>query len=70
MLVLVSDGLTEGGRLQDPYGYRFVSVLEQHASASAESIGEHILNDWRAHPRSPDWIDDLTVMVAVLTPKE
>ena len=23
VLVLVSDGLTEGGRLQDPYGYRF-----------------------------------------------
>ena len=70
VLVLVSDGLTEGGRLQEPYGYRFTSILEQLASASAQAIGERILDDWRAHPRSPEWIDDVTVVVAVLRSAE
>jgi serine phosphatase RsbU (regulator of sigma subunit) len=66
ILVLVSDGLTEGGRLNDPYGYRFMSILERDPSATAQTIGERILDDWRAHPRAPGWLDDVTIVVAIL----
>jgi serine phosphatase RsbU (regulator of sigma subunit) len=67
ILVLVSDGLTESSRADDPYGYRFVDVVEEHASESARSIGERIIADWRRHSRNPDWIDDVSVVVAVIS---
>jgi hypothetical protein len=67
ILVLVSDGLTESSRADDPYGYRFVDIVEEHASEPARSIGERIIADWRRHPRNPDWIDDVSVVVAVIS---
>jgi serine phosphatase RsbU (regulator of sigma subunit) len=70
IVVLVSDGLTESGRLEDAFGYRFVQTIEKHAGESALAIGDRILKDWRAHPRSLDWIDDVTLVVAVVRPQE
>ena len=70
IVVLVSDGLTESGRLDDAFGYRFIQTIERHAGESALAIGDRILRDWRAHPRSLDWIDDVTLVVAVLRPEE
>jgi hypothetical protein len=64
VLVFISDGLTEGHVLQgDPYGYRFISVLEAHAKEGARTIGEAILDDWRAHPRGEDAGDDVSIVV-------
>jgi hypothetical protein len=70
IVVLVSDGLTESGRLEDPFGYRFIETIESHAAESASAIGERILRDWREHPRAPDWVDDVTLVVAMLQPRE
>ena len=35
VVVLVSDGITEGGPVADPYGYRFTEVVERHATEGA-----------------------------------
>jgi hypothetical protein len=65
VLVLVSDGLTEGGRLQDPYGYQFCAVVRDNADQPARVITERIFADWRRHARPVDWTDDATIVVAV-----
>lgn len=67
VLVLVSDGLTEGHLLQGtPYGYRFTRLIEEGAGQSARQLGEAILDDWRAHHREGDYADDVTVVVIAL----
>lgn len=67
VLVLVSDGLTEGHLLQGtPYGYRFTRLIEERAGQSAGQLGEAILDDWRAHHREGDYADDVTVVVIAL----
>lgn len=64
LLVLVTDGLTEGGRLDgDAYGYRFTRVVEQSPEKDAQSVCEAILDDWRRHPRTADTLDDVAVVV-------
>lgn len=67
VLVLLTDGLTEGHRLTDDrYGYRFTQVLEKTAPQGARAIGEAILDDWRAHPHESDYADDVTVVVVAV----
>jgi hypothetical protein len=69
VLVLVSDGLTEGHLLAgDPYGYRFRSVIEAGAKEGASAIGHAILDGWRAHPREEDSADDVSVIVLKVLP--
>jgi serine phosphatase RsbU (regulator of sigma subunit) len=64
IVVLVTDGLTEGHvMLGDPYGYRFTSLVEANAMQSARTIGEAVLDDWRAHPREEDCADDVSIIV-------
>ena len=67
IIILVSDGLTEGHILQgDPYEYRFTGVVEKHRNDGPAVIGEAILDDWKAHLREEDSADDVTVVVVVL----
>jgi serine phosphatase RsbU (regulator of sigma subunit) len=66
VIVLVSDGITEGGPIKDPYGYRFTSVIERHASASAKSLCDAIVSDWRNHRGEDPATDDATILVLVL----
>jgi serine phosphatase RsbU (regulator of sigma subunit) len=68
VLVLISDGLTEASRADNPYGYRFCQLLEDLAGQSARTVGEAILTSWRTHPRPLDWVDDTTVVVVVIRP--
>jgi hypothetical protein len=64
IVVLVTDGLTEGHvMLGDPYGYRFTSLVEANAMQSARTIGEAVLDGWRAHPREEDCADDVSIIV-------
>jgi len=64
IIALITDGLTEDHVMKgDPYGYRFTAIVEAHASESAETIGEAILDDWKAHPREEDAGDDVSVIV-------
>jgi serine phosphatase RsbU (regulator of sigma subunit) len=64
VLVLLTDGLTEGNRLTaDRYGYRFMPLVEGHAGQAAKAIGEAILDHWRAHPREDNYPDDVTLLV-------
>jgi serine phosphatase RsbU (regulator of sigma subunit) len=67
VIVLMTDGLTEDHVLNgDPYGYRFTAIIEVHAKERAETIGEAILDSWRAHPREDDAGDDASVVVIKL----
>jgi len=63
VLVLVSDGITEGGPLSEPYGYRFTRVVEENAGDNAKAITDAILADWRSHLRGEPPIDDAAVVV-------
>jgi serine phosphatase RsbU (regulator of sigma subunit) len=64
VLVLFTDGLTEGHRLNsDRYGYRFTKIVEQLAQSDAKAIGEAIFAEWRQHPRDVEYFDDITVLV-------
>jgi sigma-B regulation protein RsbU (phosphoserine phosphatase) len=65
-IVLVSDGVTQGGPLSEPYGYRFSRVVEEKAGAAAEAIGEAILDDWRSHLRGEPPVDDAAILVMTL----
>jgi hypothetical protein len=68
VLVMVTDGLTEGNRLtRGGYGYRFKELVLGRAKEGARAIGEAILDDWRAYPREGDYADDVTVVVAAVT---
>jgi serine phosphatase RsbU (regulator of sigma subunit) len=65
VLVMVTDGLTEGNRLRGAaYGYRFRELVQARAGQGARAIGEAILDDWRSYPRQGDYADDVTVIVA------
>jgi hypothetical protein len=66
IIVLVSDGITEGGSINNPYGYRFTSVIERNAGGTARSICEAILYDWRQHQRVDAATDDATILVLAL----
>jgi hypothetical protein len=67
VLVLLTDGLTEDNHLHgDRYGYRFTGLVEEKASEGARTIGEAILDDWRAYPRAEDDADDVTVLVVTV----
>jgi hypothetical protein len=64
VIVLVSDGLTEGGRLDShAYDYRFMPIVERHATTSAHTLCERILADWQSHKRPDAWTDDVSVVV-------
>src|SRR5579859_3919130 len=64
IVAMVTDGLTESHVIVgDAYGYRFMNVIETHAGQSAQTIGEAILDSWRAHPREGDHADDVNVIV-------
>jgi hypothetical protein len=64
VLVLVSDGLTEGHLLKGhPYGYQFRKIVEESAGLSAKRIGERILDNWRARDRKEDSGDDVSLIV-------
>jgi serine phosphatase RsbU (regulator of sigma subunit) len=64
VIVLITDGLTEDHVMRgDPYGYRFSAIVEARARESAETIGEAILDSWKAHPRDDDAGDDVSVIV-------
>jgi len=64
VLVFITDGLTEGHLLRgEPFGYSFTQTVEAFANESAESIGEKILDSWKAHPREEDTADDVSVIV-------
>jgi serine phosphatase RsbU (regulator of sigma subunit) len=68
VLVLVTDGLTEGNRLRPGgYGYRFKELVKARAGQGARAVGEAVLDDWRAYPREGDYADDVTVVVATVT---
>jgi TIR domain-containing protein/stage II sporulation SpoE-like protein/NACHT domain-containing protein len=67
VIVLITDGLTEAGLLQgEPYGDRFMRVVEESSGSSARKIGEAILDSWRAHPRQADLADEVTVAVIAI----
>jgi phosphoserine phosphatase RsbU/P len=64
VIVLITDGLTEGHLLQgEPFGYSFTQIVEAFPKESAETIGEKILDSWKAHPRDEDTADDVSVIV-------
>jgi hypothetical protein len=64
VLVFLTDGLTEGHLLQgEPFGYSFTQIVEASAQESARTIGEKILDGWKAHPRAEDTADDVSVLV-------
>jgi hypothetical protein len=67
VLMMFTDGLTEDHQcVGDSYGHRFERLIPQLAGHGARTIGEAILNDWRAHPRQADYADDVSLVVAVL----
>jgi serine/threonine protein phosphatase PrpC len=68
ILVLVSDGLTEGTRLDNPYGYRFERLIQHQDRMTAQETAAAILHDWTAHPRHTDATDDATIVVAAVQP--
>jgi hypothetical protein len=71
VLILVTDGLTEGHLLKgDPYGYRFMGLVEERNQQGARLIGEAILDGWRAHHREGDYADDVSVIVIRSRPTE
>jgi serine phosphatase RsbU (regulator of sigma subunit) len=64
VLVMVSDGLTEGhGIAADPYGYRFERLIPDLAPRGARAMGESILEDWLSHSEDAVYVDDVTVVV-------
>jgi len=65
-VIFISDGITEASRLDDPYGYRFKALLENHAYADAAEMGAAILTGWFAHARPPGYVDDATVVTAIV----
>jgi hypothetical protein len=68
VIVMVSDGLTEGGRLDaDAYGTRYTAVVQQQAEHDARTICRAILQDWIGHPRDPESSDDTAVIVIKVT---
>lgn len=62
-IVFVTDGIPETSRFDNPYGYRFTTLLENMPEASARSIGQAILDDWGKHPRPGTVLDDATLVV-------
>ena len=65
-VVFVTDGVTEAGRLDDPYGYRFTSLLERQKHLTARAITEGVLGEWSAHPRPFGFVDDAAIVAAVV----
>lgn len=64
VLVLPTDGLTEGHLLTgNAYGYQFQHVIESQHQASANSIGNAILDDWRQHRLQDEYLDDASLLV-------
>jgi serine phosphatase RsbU (regulator of sigma subunit) len=62
---MVTDGLTEAGYFgPDAFGYRFLRRVEERAGDSVRDLGEAILNDWRTHPRSHRYADDVSLIIA------
>jgi serine phosphatase RsbU (regulator of sigma subunit) len=67
VLVMVSDGLTEGhSMVTDRYGYRFERLIPNLAPGRARVIGEAILEDWLSHSEGADYTDDVTVVVLAM----
>jgi serine phosphatase RsbU (regulator of sigma subunit) len=67
VIVLVSDGIVDGGRVDDPYGYRFIDVIERHVHDSARRICEAIIDSWRNHLDDRPAADDATIVVLKVT---
>jgi serine phosphatase RsbU (regulator of sigma subunit) len=71
VLVMVSDGLTEGHAMAaDPYGYRFERFIQALAPRGARAIGEAILEDWLIHSEGAEYVDDVTVVVLAMNENE
>ena len=71
VLVVISDGLTEGHSLEEEaFSYRFTQTVERLATGSARRIGREILAQWLAHPREHDWSDDASLVVVAIVPAE
>jgi serine phosphatase RsbU (regulator of sigma subunit) len=66
VIVLVTDGITEGGPIKDPYGYRLTSAVERNASGGAKRVSEAILDDWRNYQGEDPATDDATILVLVV----
>jgi serine phosphatase RsbU (regulator of sigma subunit) len=67
VIVLVSDGIVDGGPVDDPYGYRFIDVIERHVHDSARRICEAIIDSWRNHLDDRPAADDATIVVLKVT---
>lgn len=65
VLLMMTDGLIEDGH-DEFYGERLPRLIRPHAARPARALGEAILDDWRARPRSEDIDDEATVLVAML----
>ena len=69
VLIFLTDGLTEAQIFEgDPYGYRFTEIVQARATEGARAIGEAVLDSWRAHPRSEDLADDVSLIAVTLNP--
>jgi serine phosphatase RsbU (regulator of sigma subunit) len=64
-IVFVTDGIVETSRFDNPYGYRFMTLVDSMRGSSARGIGQAILADWNAHPRPATVADDATLVVAI-----
>ncbi len=64
LLVVYSDGVTEGGPLREPFGEeRLVDVVRNHADATPDRLVSAILERVLSYG-SEDQVDDLTLLVA------
>jgi Stage II sporulation protein E (SpoIIE)/NACHT domain len=64
VIVFITDGITEDHVINgDAYGYRFTEIVEAKHAEGARAIGEAILDDWKAHPREEDAVDDVSLVV-------
>jgi len=64
LLIMMTDGLTEGGRLDgNAYGYRFVDLVTRCSTLDPQTVCATIVDDWRRHQRDESSTDDVAVLV-------
>jgi hypothetical protein len=67
VLVMVSDGLTEGHTVaSEAYSYRFQPLIPAMRHRGARAIGEAILKDWLVQSEGANYVDDVTVVVIAI----
>lgn len=63
-LVLLTDGLIEAEHGGEVYGWpRLLDVLAKRPDGNAESVVDHLLEDWQTHMGMQDPQDDVTLLV-------